>query len=55
MYYYIIVGDFGAWTSYGQCKCDSLQYRSRVCDSEPCVGDYSDNQACDCTPLDVAS
>ena len=31
MYYYIIAGDFGAWTAYGQCEYDSLEYRSRVC------------------------
>ena len=43
--------DFGPWSAYGPCQCDSQEYRSRVCDAEPCTGAYTEGQACACTPF----
>ncbi|KAI0231047.1 hypothetical protein LSAT2_018587, partial [Lamellibrachia satsuma] len=48
------VADFGPWSDFGDCLCDSKKYRSRVCASEPCVGDYVDSEGCDCVPLNPA-
>ena len=31
--------------------CDEREYRSRVCEAEPCVGDYVESRPCDCVPL----
>ena len=46
--------DFGPWSDYGACKCDLKQYRSRVCEAEPCVGDYVESLPCACVPLNPA-
>ncbi|KAK2174209.1 hypothetical protein NP493_818g02007 [Ridgeia piscesae] len=34
--------------------CDLKRYRSRVCESEPCVGDYVESEDCACVPLNAA-
>ena len=49
-----LAADFGQWSDFGDCMCDSKKYRSRVCEAEPCVGDYVDSEDCDCVPLDAA-
>ncbi|KAI0235152.1 hypothetical protein LSAT2_014404 [Lamellibrachia satsuma] len=43
--------DFGPFSAYGPCMCDVREYRSRVCEAEPCVGDYVESRPCDCVPL----
>ncbi|KAI0239524.1 hypothetical protein LSAT2_009748 [Lamellibrachia satsuma] len=43
--------DFGPFSAYGPCMCDEREYRSRVCEAEPCVGDYVESRPCDCVPL----
>ena len=44
---------FGPWSEYGDCGCDSLQYRSRVCEGE-CVGESVESIACECVPFNAA-
>ena len=34
--------------------CNLQRYRTRVCDSEPCVGDDKESEYCACVPLDAA-
>ena len=54
-YHHISAADFGPWSSWGDCMCDLKRYRSRVCESEPCVGgDYVESEDCACVPLDAA-
>ena len=47
---------FGLWSEYGDCGCDSLQTRSRVCegDSDSCVGESVESIACECVPFNAA-
>ena len=49
-----LAADFGAWSGYGECQCDLMQMRTRVCDSAPCVGAYEEYQGCACVPLVAA-
>ena len=52
----ISAADFGPWSTWGDCMCDQKRYRSRVCESEPCVGgDYVDREDCVCDTFDAAS
>ena len=45
---------FGPWSEYGDCSCDSLQSRSRVCEAEPCDGELVESIACECVPFNAA-
>ena len=54
--YVCLAADFGPWSEYGDCGCDSLQTRSRVCegDSDSCVGESVESIACECVPFNAA-
>ena len=51
---HLSAADFGPWSSWADCMCDLKRYRSRVCESEPCVGDYVESEDCACVPLNAA-
>ena len=52
--YICLAADFGPWSEYGECGCDSLQTRSRVCEDEPCAGESEESIACECVPFNAA-
>ena len=52
--YICLAAVFGPWSDYGDCTCDSLQTRSRVCEDEPCDGETVESIACECVPFNAA-
>ena len=44
---------YGPWSEYGDCGCDLLQTRTRVCEGE-CVGESVESIACECVPFNAA-
>ena len=48
-----LAADFGPWSEYTHCSCDSLQTRTRVCEDEPCDGETVESIACECVPFNA--